>query len=218
MDFVSFDDVSSPYPAFALPRLEHLHGQQHSSQRPCYRHPGTRFAVRENISTGHGRFLYSLSSKRLPSQDTNPFSDSFYGTELGLPLFLLLLTRSDRLAPYCFSTFLASTHNYLAGIHNYFFTIRTMTTVPHGLPLGGWYCTSSFLFCECLAKMDGAFGLPRTSIMPSLALPALSVWNLPSGFCYVCFLFFLCSDDSAMGFPDSSGLFFESIPFVYVLS
>jgi len=61
MDFGSFDDVSSPCPAFALPRLEHLHGQQHSSQRPCYRRPGTRFAVRENISTGHGRFLYSLS-------------------------------------------------------------------------------------------------------------------------------------------------------------
>jgi len=28
MDFVFFDDVSSPYPAFALPRLEHLHGRQ----------------------------------------------------------------------------------------------------------------------------------------------------------------------------------------------
>jgi len=62
MDFVFiFDDVSSPYPAFALPRLEHLHGRQHSSQCPCYRRPGTRFAVRENLSTGHGRFLYSLS-------------------------------------------------------------------------------------------------------------------------------------------------------------
>ena len=77
--------------------------------------------------------------KRVPSQDTNTFSDSFYGTEMGLPLFLLLLTRSDRLAPYCFSTFLAGSHNYLAGIHNYPFTIRTMTTVTHGLPLGGCY-------------------------------------------------------------------------------
>ena len=56
-----FVNVSSPYPAFALPRLEHLHGRQHSSQRPCYRWPGTRFAVRENTSTAHGRFLYSLS-------------------------------------------------------------------------------------------------------------------------------------------------------------
>jgi len=155
MDFVLFDDVSSSHPAFALPRLEHLHGRQHSSQRPCYRRPGTRFAVRENISRGHGRFLYSRSFKRLPSQETNAFSDSFYGTELGLPLFLLPLTWSDRLAPYCFFTFLAGTHNYLAGIHNYFSTIRTMTMVPHGLPLGGWYCTISFLFCEGAAKTDG---------------------------------------------------------------
>jgi len=76
---------------------------------------------------------------------------------------------------------LAGTHNYLAGIYNYFFTIRTTTTVPHGLPLRGWYCTISFLFFECVAKIDGAFGLPRTSIMPSLALPALSVRNFPSG-------------------------------------
>jgi len=28
MDFIFFDDVSSPYPALALPRLEHLHGRQ----------------------------------------------------------------------------------------------------------------------------------------------------------------------------------------------
>jgi len=145
-------------------------------------------------------------------------SDSFYGTELGLPLFLLLLTRSDRLAPYCLSTFLAGTHNYLAGIHNYLFTIRTMTTVPHGLPLGGWYCSISFLFFMCAAKIDGAFALPRTSIMPSLTLPALSVRNFPSGLCYISILFFLCSDNRAMGFPDSSCLFFDLIPFVYLLS
>jgi len=50
-----------------------------------------------------------------------------------------------------------------------------MTTVPHGLPLGGWYCTISFFFFECAAKIDGIFSLPRTSIMPSLAPPALSV-------------------------------------------
>jgi len=82
----------------------------------------------------------------------NAFSDSFYGTELGLRLFLLLLTRSDRLVPYCLFTFLPGTHNYLAGIHNYFFTIRTMTTVPHGLPLGRWYCTISFFFFGVLPK------------------------------------------------------------------
>jgi len=104
-------------------------------------------------------------------------TDSFYGTKLGLPLVLLFSSWSDQLAPYYYFTFLAGTHNYLAGIHNYFFTIRTMTMVHHGLPLGGWYCTISFLFFECAANIDGIFSLPRTSIMPSLAPPALSVWN-----------------------------------------
>jgi len=78
------------------------------------------------------------------------FSNSFYSTEWGLHLFLLLLLQSDRLAPYCFCTFLADTHNYLAGIHNYFFTIQTLTTVHHDLPLGGWYCTISFFFSSAL--------------------------------------------------------------------
>jgi len=36
--------------------------------------------------------------------------------------------------------------------------------------------------------------------------------------CYICFLFFFCSDDRAMGFPDSSCLFFDLIPFVCLLS
>ena len=60
MDFVFFDDVSSSYPTFALPRLEHLEGRLQSSQRLCYRRPGTRFAVRENISRDPGQFLYCL--------------------------------------------------------------------------------------------------------------------------------------------------------------
>jgi len=59
-----FDDVSSLYPAFALPRLEHLHSRQHSPQRPCYRRPGTRIAVREDMSTDHSQFLYSLFALR----------------------------------------------------------------------------------------------------------------------------------------------------------
>ena len=147
----AFDDVSSPYPAFALPRLEHLHGRQDSSWRLCHRRPGTRFAVRENITTGHGRFPCSLSfMEGLPSPDTNAITDNFYGNELGLPLFLLFSSRSDRLAPYCYFTFLAGTHNYLAGIHNYFFTFRTLTTVHRGFPLGGWYCAISFLFSSVL--------------------------------------------------------------------
>ena len=79
--------------------------------------------------------------KRLPSQDTNAITDSLYGTEVGLPLFLLFSSQSGRLAPYCCLTFLAGTHNNLAGIHNYCFTFQTMTTVHHTLPLGGWYCT-----------------------------------------------------------------------------
>jgi len=147
----------------------------------------------------------------------NVFSDSFYSTELGLPLLLLLLTRSDRLAPYCFFTFLAGTHNYLAGIHNYFFTIRTMTTVHHGLPLGRSYCTISFFFFGVLPKQmasqppqDFDYAEPG----PSHAECA----EFSSGLLSVCFLFFLCSDDCAMGFPDSSCLFFDLIPFVYLLS
>jgi len=39
-----------------------------------------------------------------------------------------------------------------------------------------------------------------------------------SGLRYVCVLFVLCSDDRAMGFPDSSCLFFDLIAFVYLLS
>ena len=35
----------------------------------------------------------------------NVITDSFYGTKLGLPCFLLFSSRSDRLAPYCFFTF-----------------------------------------------------------------------------------------------------------------
>jgi len=71
-------------------------------------------------------------------------------TCLTLPLLLPFSSRSDWLAPYCYFTFLAGTQNYMAGIHNYFFTFRTMTTVHRGLPLGGCYCTISFLFSSIL--------------------------------------------------------------------
>jgi len=145
-------------------------------------------------------------------------TNCFYGTELGLPLFLLFSSQSDRLAHYCYFTFLAGTHNYLAGIHNHFFTLRTMTMVHHSLPLRGWYGTISFLFVECAAKGDGIFNLPRTSIMPGIAPPPLSLRNFSSCLRFVCFLFFLCSDNRAMGFPASSCLFFDLIPFIYLLS
>ena len=165
--------------------------------------------------------LLSFFFKRVPSQDTNTNTNSFYGTELDLPLLLLLFSRSDRLAPYYSSTFLASTHNYLAGIHNYFFTIRTMTMVHHGLPLCGWYRTISFFFLSTCQQSGPVAPCPRPPmiwIMPNLVTHALIVGNFSSGRCVVCFLFFLCSDDRTMGFPDSSCLFFDLIPFVYLLS
>jgi len=157
--------------------------------------------------------------KRLPSQDTNAFSDSSYGRELGLPLFLLLLTRSDRLAPYCSSTLLAGTHNYLAGIHYYFFTILTMTTVPHGLPLGGWYCTISVLFFRVC-------GQDRWPVWPpqdfNYAEPGQhrAVCMEPFTWLILCLIFDLSfyPHECAMGFPDSSCLFFDLIPFIYLLS
>ena len=64
MDFVFVDDTSASHPAFALPRFEHLGGWQRSSQRACYRRPGTQFAVRENTSISHGRYLSSHFSLR----------------------------------------------------------------------------------------------------------------------------------------------------------
>ena len=68
---------------------------------------------------------------------------------------------------------------------------------------------------ECFANTVAPFGLPRTSIIPSLVSPALySRGNCFSGYGFVCFLFFLCSDDHAMGFPDSSCLFFDLISFL----
>jgi len=86
---------------------------------------------------------------------------------------------------------LAGTHNYLAGIYNYFFTIWTMTMVPHGLPLRGWYCTICFLFFVCAAKIDVPLGLHGTWIMPSLAPTMRIAWELSSGCVLVCFLFFV---------------------------
>jgi len=71
--------------------------------------------------------------------------------------------------------FLAGTHNYLAGIHNCFLTSRTMTTVHHGLPLGGWYCTISILFFVCAATIDG--------ILASPGLRSCRAWPLPRSVC-----------------------------------
>ena len=54
--------------------------------------------------------------------------------------------------------------------------------------------------------------------MPSLAPPALCVRIFQVVSATFAFCFFFCSDDRAMGFPDSSCLFFDLIPFVYLLS
>jgi len=160
--------------------------------------------------------------KGLPSQATNAITDSFYGTEFGLPLFPLLLTRSDRLAPYCFSTFLAGTPNYLAGTHNYFFTFLTSkTTVHRGLPQGGWYCTISFFWglanpagSVLVAARPPRFLFGRAWQPSRFLCRNFLMWSL---LCLI-FAFAFCLDECAMGFPDSSCLFCDLIPFVYLLS
>jgi len=90
--------------------------------------------------------------------------------------------------------------------------------VHHGWPLGGWYCTISFLFSSILPTQLAPSGLPKTSIMLSLATPALSVRNFQVVSAMFAFFFFFCSDDHTMGFPDSSCLFLDLIPFVYLPS
>ena len=60
--------ISPPFSAFvSLSRL--AFALSATSSRPCYRGLGLQFAVEENFSTGHGRFLHSLHFRqRLPSQ------------------------------------------------------------------------------------------------------------------------------------------------------
>jgi len=141
----------------------------------------TVWSKRRHFNRPQSISLLSFFFKRLPRQDTNVITDSFYSTELGLPLLLHLFSRSDRLAPYCCSTFLAGTHNYLAGIYNYFFTIRTMTTVHHGWPLRGWYCTICFFLsrtCELSGLVAPCPPPLRILIMPNLVTPTLTVREL----------------------------------------
>jgi len=141
--------------------------------------------------------LFSLFFERLPSPDTNAVTDSFYGIELGLPLLLLCSSRLDWLAPYCSFTFLARTHNYLAGIHNDFFIFQTLkTTVHRGLPLGGWYCAISFFFLG-FANTAGPFLFGCAPPGLSLGEPghprADSAGTFSSGRCLFdfCFVFFV---------------------------
>ena len=154
---------------------------------------GNTVCSKRKLSTGPGPFVYSLTFKRLPSQNTNAITLSFYTTELGLLLFPLLLLRSDRLAPYCLSTFLAGTHNYLARIHKYFFSIQTMTTLHRGLPLGGCYCTISFFFSCALPTLwarSASPGLRSCSAWPPGAVCAGSFQVVAPLFAF-CFSFVL---------------------------
>jgi len=69
------------------------------------------------------------------------------------------------------------------------------------------------------AKIAGPFWPPQDFDHAEPGpLPALCVRKFSSDLRFVCFLFFFCLDDRAMGFPDSSCLFFDLIPFVYLLS
>jgi len=145
----SVDDVSSPFslPCICSASLRVSARLATPFSTPMLQTAGNKLcSKRKHFNRPRSFSLFSLFFERLPSPDTNAVTDSFHGIELGLPLLLLFTSRSERLAPYCFSTFLAGIHNYRAGTHNYFFTIRTRTTVHHGLPLGGWYYTMSFLF------------------------------------------------------------------------
>jgi len=146
----------------------------------------------------------------------NTFSDSFYGIELGLPLLLLLSSPSDWLAPYCSFTLLAG-HNYLAGIQNYFFfTSRTIEATVHLTCPTRNGIAQSLSSVLCGVVLQGLWS-PSVSVEPGTHVPICtgnSKW--PYTLFEFCFSFLL--DDRSMGFPDSSCLFFDLIPFVYLLS
>jgi len=74
------------------------------------------------------------------------------------------------------------------------------------------------LLFDRFANTVGPFRPPQDFNHAESGPPALCVRKVLSGLRYICFLFFLCSDDRAMGFPDSSSLFFDLISFVYLLS
>jgi len=76
---------------------------------------------------------------------------------------------------------------------------------------------SLLLLFECFANTVGPFRPPQDFDYAEPG-PRAECVEIKSGHHYVCFLFFLCSDDRAMGFPDSSCLFFDLIPFVYFFS
>ena len=68
------------------------------------------------------------------------------------------------------------------------------------------------------AKIAGPSRPPQDFDHAKPGPPRTVCAEIESGLRYVCFWSFFCLDDRAMGFPDSSCLFFDLIPFVYLLS
>jgi len=108
MDFVFFDDVSSLYPALALPRLEHLHGRQpltSSTGRSLSQAIGEVVAPVALLSgialSPESPVRYGRHRRKVVISLRSP-SLALLG--LGLPLLLLFSSQLDRLAPYCFYT------------------------------------------------------------------------------------------------------------------
>jgi len=144
-------DDSLPYPTFALPRLA-LAQSATLLLRPCFSWLGTRLAVGENLSTGHSRFLHFRFFETSLS-DTNTVTNSRHDG-MGSTILYSTSLRSDPLAWYC----LSSRWHLTALYHQEF------DHDPLLLPLGGWYCTVSFLCLEwaiywAVILKSGALGI-----------------------------------------------------------
>jgi len=101
--------------------------------RPCYRRLGLQFAVGEDLSTGHGRFLRSLHFHyRLPSQTRTrlPIVSTVIGSTPLLPL---------QVSSSCSVT--ATVHSL--GLHPTAFAAVAITTVPPLCYAESSYCTAS---------------------------------------------------------------------------
>jgi len=96
--------------------------------------------------------------------------------------------------------------------------VKTRTRLPI-VPTAQSCVYPSILFFACFANTVGPFRPSQDFNHAEPCHPLCRVCgNLSSGYYFVCFLFFLCSNDRAMGFPNSSCLFFDLIPFIYLLS
>jgi len=68
------------------------------------------------------------------------------------------------------------------------------------------------------ANTVGPFHSPQDFDHAEPSPPRAVHAEFSSGLRFVSFVFFFCSADRAIGFPDSSCLFFDLIPFAYLLS